>query len=310
MSGPITKKSFLTELKKNKILFLMLIPVVVYFIAFNYLPMGGVVLAFKQFNYMDGIFKSPWNGFKNFEFLFKSGTLLNITYNTIRYNLIFYTVGTIIEITTAILFSEMNSKFIKKFFQSIMFFPYFVSFVLVGAIIYNLLNYEFGLLNSVIKTFGGEPIDVYSKPKLWKFILTATSVWKWTGYSSIIYLAILTNIDPSLYEAASIDGANKIKTIRHITLPLLKPTVIILSLMFVSRILRGQFDLFYNVIGDNAQLFRETDIIDIFVFRSLTKQLNIGLGSAAGFYQSSFGLVIILLVNSLTRKLSPENALF
>lgn len=298
------------ELKKNKILFLMLIPAVVFFIAFCYLPMAGSVLAFKNFNYTGGIFGSPWCGFDNFKFLVKSGVLFNVTKNTLLYNTFFYVTGTAFEILLAILFSEIIGKRFKKISQSIVFLPYFVSFVLVGAFVYNMFNYEHGSLNTALTTMGAERVDVYSNTNVWKWILGGVNIWKNVGYGSVVYLAVIMSFDTSYYEAADLDGANAFQKVTKITLPMLKPTVIIMTLMFVSRIMKGQFDLFYNVIGNNAQLYNTTDVIDTYVFRALTTQFNVGLGSAASLYQSAFGLVLIFAVNGIIRKVDKDSALF
>lgn len=299
-----------TELRKNWVLFLMLVPAVAFFIAFCYLPMAGSVLAFKKFNYVDGMFGSPWCGFDNFKFLIKSGVLLNVTKNTLLYNTAFYIVGTTFEVMMAILFSEIAGKRFKKLAQSVIFLPYFVSFVLVGAFIYNIFNYEYGTMNTLFTALGMDRVDVYSDTGVWKYILMAVNVWKNTGYGSVVYLAVIMGFDTSYYEAADIDGANAFQKIWKITIPMLKPTIIIMTLLFVSRIMRGQFDLFYNVIGDNAQLFNSTDVIDTYVFRSLTKQFNVGLGSAASLYQSTFGLALILIVNKIIKRVDSDSALF
>lgn len=302
--------AFGRELVKNRILFLMLLPALAYFVAFCYLPMSGIVLAFKKFDYTGGIFGSPWVGFDNFKFLFQSGVIWNITKNTVYYNVLFYCVGLVFEVTSAIFFSEITGKHFKRVSQSVMFLPYFVSFVLVGVFIYNIFSYEFGALNSILVSLGRDRVDVYSDPGVWKYILAATNVWKWTGYSSVVYLAVIMGFDPALYEAAEIDGANIFRRVWSITLPQLRSTIIILALLFVSRLLKGQFELFYNLIGNNAQLYNATDIIDTYVFRSLVKSFDPGFGTAASLYQSSFGLALLLAINKIVKRLDPESALF
>lgn len=303
-------KEIRKELYKNWVLFVMLIPAVAFFIAFCYLPMAGSVLAFKKFNYVDGIFSSPWAGFENFKFLIKSGVLLNVTKNTLLYNSFFYITGTAFEIMMAILFSEVVGKRFKKIAQSVIFLPYFVSFVLVGAFIYNIFNYEYGTMNTLLNSMGLQPVDVYSNTGVWKFILAGVNIWKNTGYGSVVYLAVIMGFDSSYYEAADIDGASAFQKVWKITIPMMKPTIIIMTLLFVSRIMKGQFDLFYNVVGNNAQLYNSTDVIDTYVFRALTTQFNVGLGSAASLYQSVFGLVLILTVNGIIRKVDKESSLF
>lgn len=303
-------RGFFHEIYKNKVLYLMFLPVALYFIIFAYLPMGGIVLAFKEFNIRDGIFFSPWNEIENFKFFFASGKALQVTKNTICYNVIFLVCYTIFSITTAIMISEITSKWFKKVAQSFMFLPYFISWVVVAAFIYNLFNYDYGLVNTIIKSFGGQPIDIYANPGNWLLLLPVLYVWKWVGFGSVLYLAAIMGIDQECYEAATIDGASMFQKIRKITLPLLRPTIIVLVLMGVGKILRGEFDMFYNIIGNNGILMDATDIIDTLVFRSLMGTQDFGMASAAGFYQSVLCFVIILIVNGVVRKIDNENALF
>jgi len=272
--------------------------------------MGGIVLAFKEFNIRDGIFLSPWNGIENFKFFFESGKALQVTKNTIVYNLIFLTCYTVFSILTAIMISEITNKWFKKIAQSFMFLPYFISWVVVAAFIYNFFNYDYGLVNTVLKSLGSEPIDIYANSGNWSIILPILYVWKWVGFGSVLYLAAIMGIDQECYEAATIDGANMFQKIRKITLPLLKPTIIVLVLMGVGKILRGEFDMFYNIIGNNGILMDATDIIDTLVFRSLMGTQDFGMASAAGFYQSVLCFVVILIVNGVVRKIDNENALF
>ena len=303
-------RGILSELYKNKILYLMFLPVALYFLVFSYIPMGGIVLAFKEFNIRDGIFLSPWNGIENFKFFFESGKALQVTKNTIVYNLIFLTCYTVFSILTAIMISEITNKWFKKIAQSFMFLPYFISWVVVAAFIYNFFNYDYGLVNTVLKSLGSEPIDIYANSGNWSIILPILYVWKWVGFGSVLYLAAIMGIDQECYEAATIDGANMFQKIRKITLPLLKPTIIVLVLMGVGKILRGEFDMFYNIIGNNGILMDATDIIDTLVFRSLMGTQDFGMASAAGFYQSVLCFVVILIVNGVVRKIDNENALF
>lgn len=298
------------DIKANWILWLMLLPAIVYFVLFKYAPMVGFLYAFKNYKISLGLFGSPWIGVKNFEFLVKSGTLLTITKNTILYNLAFIVVGNTLQITLAIVLSRLAAKWFTKTAQSLMFLPYFVSYIIFAVLVYNIFNYETGSLNAILGSLDLEPVDVYTRPELWKYILVGSHTWKWLGYGTVIYLAAITSIDPALYEASSIDGANIIQEIRYITIPQLAPTLIILVLLAVGRIMRGQFELFYQVIGDNGQLYKATDIIDTFVFRSLVKTFDISMGTAAGLYQSIFGFGIILLVNYLVRRNHEEYALF
>ncbi|NOU68766.1 ABC transporter permease subunit [Paenibacillus sp. LMG 31461] len=303
-------RGLLYEMKKNKVLFLMLLPAVIWFIVFAYFPMTGLVLAFKNYNYTDGIFNSPWVGFDNFKFLFVSGAIYRITTNTIVYNFVFIGLGTVTQIAAAVFLSEMTGKYFKKLSQSLMFLPYFISYVLLGAFVYNIFNFEFGSLNTLLKTFNLAPMDAYGTPWIWKYIISCFYLWKWIGYGSIIYLAAIMSINSEYYEAGRMDGATVFQEIRYITLPLIMPTVVILFLFNIGSLLRGQFDLFYQLIGDNGNLFEATDIIDTYVFRALTRSFDIGMGSAVGFYQSVFGLLLVVTVNYIIKKINSDYALF
>lgn len=296
------------ELKKNKVLFLMVTPLVIYFFIFFYIPMPGVYMAFTNYNFRDGIFGSPFVGLDNFKFLYHN--LLSMTKTTILYNLVFIGLGNLLEIVIAIMFSEIAGKVYKKIAQSMLFLPYFISYVLIGAFVYNIFNYEYGVMNSILISFGAERYDVYMDVKAWKYIITLFYLWKNIGVGTVIYLAAITNINNELYEAAKIDGATLMQEIWYITLPHLKRTIITLLLLRLSHILRGQFDLFYQIVGDNGVLYSATDIIDTYVFRSVTKTFNIGFGTAAGLYQSLFGFILVVTINAVTRKIDPDYALF
>lgn len=288
----------------------MILPAVLYFVIFHYTTMIGFLFAFKRYRISLGLFKSPWVGFENFRFMILSGTLWIITRNTILYNIAFILIGNFLQITMAIILSELSSKLFKKIAQSLMFLPYFVSYVILSVLVYNIFNYETGAMNAFLGNLGLESIDVYSKIGLWKYILTTFHVWKWLGHGSVIYFAAIMSIDETLYEAAGIDGANIMQKITRITLPSLKPTIAILLLLAVGRIMRGQFELFYQIVGDNGQLYKSTDIIDTFVFRSLVKTFDISMGTAAGLYQSVMGLLIILVTNYTVKQLNEDYALF
>jgi putative aldouronate transport system permease protein len=298
------------ELSKNRTLYLMFLPVAAYFIVFAYVPMTGIIVAFKEFDYRGGIYGSPWIGFGNFSFFFLSGKAWLVTRNTLFYNTIFLLCYTFFSVLTAILISEMAGRWFKKTAQTLLFLPYFISWVTVSAFVYNLFNYEYGFVNTMVRHLGGHGFDIYSTPSNWFFILPAFYVWKWVGFGSVLYLAAITGIDPQCYEAATIDGANLFQRIRYITLPLLRPTIIILVLLSVGRIMRGEFDMFYQLIGNNGLLLDDTDIIDTLVFRSLVVSQDFGMSSAAGLYQSVLCFVIILVVNGYVKRRERDSALF
>ena len=304
------KRGFLYELRVNRILFLMLIPAAVYFILNNYLPIFGMYLAFTRFNFADGIFKSPFIGLENFRFLWESGKLVKLTINTIGYNLAFILIGNFTNVASAILLSRLGCKIFKKITQSVMFLPYFVSYVILNVIVYNLFNYDLGFFNGILHSLGQESYDFYNTPSIWPFILIILYIWKQIGYGTVIYLATITGISPELYEAAEIDGANVFQQIRYITIPLLTPTFITLLLFSHGGIMKGQFDLFYQVIGNNGVLYDATDILDTFVYRSLKQDFDVGMSTAAGVYQSIFGFIVIMVSNALIKRNHPEQSLF
>ena len=288
----------------------MLTPAVLYIVLFSYVPMVGALMAFKDYNYADGIFHSPWCGLQNFKFFFRSGQALKITLNTLGYNLLFIAVGTILQVTVAILLSELKGARFKKTAQSMMFLPYFISWVIVSVIAYNLLSYDSGMINSVLGRWGMEKISFYEDASFWPAILVFFSVWKGIGYGSVMYLAAIMGIDTSMYEAAEIDGANVFQRIVRITLPCLMPTLITLFLLALGGIFRGNFDMFYNLIGTNGILYNATDVIDTFTFRALISSNDFGMASASGLYQSVFCFLTVVTVNKLVKKYNDSYALF
>lgn len=306
----IRKDGFLGEARRNHQLFAMLLPALAIVLVFNYLPMTGLILAFKNFQYNLGIFRSPWAGLENFNYFFSSGTGLQITWNTIYFNVINLITSQVIAIVIAIIFNEMRGRYFKKIAQSVIFLPYFVSWIIVGAFVYNIFNYETGTLNNLVKSWGMKPIDMYGSPGLWVYVIVFFNSWKWVGYNSIIYAAAISGVDQECYEAASIDGANVFQKITSITIPAIMPTIVIILLLNVGRILRGDFQMYYQIIGNNGQLFNATDVIDTFVFRTLITTGDVGMTAAATFYQSVFCFATIWIVNALVKRRHPDYALF
>lgn len=305
-----TGHPFLHDLKANRVKWLMILPAAIVVILMCYIPMTGIVLAFKEFNYHDGIFGSPWVGFKNFEYFFQSGKAWTTTRNTVLYNIAFLCVNTLLQITCAILLSELAGKYFKRITQSVMFLPYFISWVVVGAFIYNMFNYEFGAVNSFLRTVGMEPLDVYSNKAAWPVILIVVSAFKNVGYGTVMYLASIVSIDGEMFEAADLDGATMWQKIRHITLPCIRPTVVILFLMAIGTIMKGDFQMFWQVTGNNPMVLEVTDVIDTYVTRSLLDLQEFGMTSAAGLYQSGLSFVLVLIANHAVKKVEPDYALF
>ena len=298
-------------MKKFLPLYLMMIPGIIYLLINNYIPMTGIVLAFKKYDMKKGMYGSPDIGLKNFEFLFRTKDAWTITRNTLGYNMVFILLGTLVAIIVAILLNEVRSEGAKKTYQTLILIPYLVSIVVVSYIVYGFLNTQSGFINnSIIKKMGLDMIAWYSQEKYWPSILVFTYLWKSFGYSCIIYYATLIGIDKGYYEAAVIDGATTWQQIRHITLPGLKNTMITLILMAIGRVFYSDFGLFYQVPMNSGALIDVTNTIDTYVYRGLTQQNNIGMAAAAGMYQSLVGFALVLSANYVVRKISKENALF
>ena len=304
------KPSVWRTIGQNRTLILMCLPAIIFFFVFSYMPMPGAYIAFTNFQYNKGIFGSDFVGLKNFQFLFISGQLGLLLKNTVLYNLAFIILGNVVQLAFAILLNEVQAKTYKKVSQSVMFLPYFISDVLVSLLVYNLLNYDYGFISHLVRALGGEMPKVYQNAAAWPFIIVLVNLWKSTGYGTVVYFAAITGMDSSMMEAAQIDGANAWQRIRYITLPTLKPTVIILFLFAIGGILKGNFGLFYNLVGNNSMLFKTTDIIETYVYRSMMNSFNFSQSSAVGLFQSVVGFFIVLGANAFVKHLDPDYALF
>ena len=292
-------------------LLLMTVPGMLYLFINNYIPICGLFIAFKDIDYSKGIFKSDWNGFENFKYLFRTEDAFIITRNTILYNLTFIILNVVICVAVAVMLSEVSKKFMMKFYQTALLLPHLISIIIIAYIAYAFLNSDTGFINhSIQEAMGRDPVNFYADPKYWPFILVIVQVWKTMGYTSIIYFSAILGIDRSLYEAAVVDGAGKMKQIFYITLPLLRPTIITMVLMNVGRIFYSDFGLFLQVPMNQGALFNVTNTIDTYVYRALLLNNDIGMASAAGLYQSIVGFLLVLGANLLVRKMDPENALF
>lgn len=288
----------------------MCLPAVIFFIAFSYAPLPGIYVAFVRYNYRDGIFGSQFVGLDNFEFLIRSGKLMELTKNTILYNLAFIFLGNAVAIFLAILLNEMQSKWFKKVSQTLMFLPYFISHVLVGLLVYNILNYDTGFVNVILTKLGLERWAPYSDPNVWPVLIVLVQLWQKTGYDSVVYFASICGIDAEIIEASRVDGANAFQKIRYIILPSLKGTVIILLLMAMGGIVRGNFGLFYNLVGNNPLLHPTTDIIDTYVYRATIVDFNFSTASVVGLYQSIIGFLMVITCNWVVKKIDPDYSLF
>ncbi len=301
------KRSFV----KSGPLFLIALPGIIYLLINNYVPMFGVFLAFKDFNYSKGVFGSDWNGLENFKFLFVSRDAFIMTRNTLLYNLAFIVLGTIFAITVAVLMSGLAEKSRVKFFQSALLLPNLLSWVVIGVIGYAFLNADTGFINNtVMRLLGVDEISWYSSGKYWPYILIIVNLWKTVGFSSIIYLASIAGIGKDIFESAELDGASRMRQIFHIIIPMLKPTVIILTLMSIGRIFYSDFGLFYQVPQNSGALYDYTQTIDTYVYRGLMVLNDVGMSAAAALYQSLVGLILVVSANALVRRVDSENALF
>lgn len=310
-NGAMTVKTKSGGIRKTLPLLLLAAPGLLYFLINNYLPMAGIFIAFKDVNYAKGIFGSDWVGFDNFKFLFQTSDAWIMTRNTLLYNLAFIVLGTMLSIAIAILMSELLKSVWSKLFQSGLVLPNLISMVVLSYIVFAFLNADSGFINnSILKPLGIPEINWYSEAKYWPYLLVFIQLWKTAGYGSIVYIAFISGIDKSIYEAAKIDGAGKLKQIRMITLPLLKPTIIILTLMSIGRIFNSDFGLFYQVPMNAGALYSTTQTIDTYVYRALMQVNDIGMSAAAGLYQSIVGFVLVMVANAIVKKVNPENALF
>jgi putative aldouronate transport system permease protein len=298
------------DLQTNLTLTLMALPGILMLLVFAYLPMVGLVIAFKDYRFADGILGSAWVGFDNFRFLFGSDNAWRITRNTLLMNSLFIATSTVVSLAIALLMNEVYTSRMSKYYQTMLFFPYFISWIIVSYFVFGFLNGDTGIANKALAALGLETIAFYREPRYWPYVLVLANLWQGVGFGSIVYLAGILGIDPGYYEAAKIDGANKWQQIRYITLPLILPLIIILVLLGVGRIFNADFGLFFFVPRDNPMLYSTTDVIDTFVYRSLVQLGDISMAAAAGFYQSVVGFTLVVLANWFVRRINRDYSLF
>lgn len=291
---------------------MMAAPMMVMVCIFSYVPMFGLIVSFKDYNYAKGIIQSPFSKpfWKNFEFLFKSPDTARIIRNTIGYNIVFIALTLVISVFIALMLNEIKSKAALKVYQTTMFFPYFLSWVVVSYVVYAFLNPRLGYVNSVMKMMNQEPLDWYNTPQAWIFIIIFLQIWKTVGMNVLMYYASLMSIDTSYYEAAAIEGASRWQVIRRITLPVLYPMMIMLTILSVGKIMNSDFGLFYQVPMDSKMLYATTDVLETYVYRALIESGNVGMSSAAGFLKSVVGLVLVLITNKVVKKINPDYAMY
>ncbi len=299
------------DLVKNRFLYVLALPGLVYFLLFCYWPMAGVVVAFKEYRMDLGIFGSPFNGLDNFRFLtVDTASVLKAIFNTLFLNALFIGIGTFLAVLTALLVNEIRFALFKKVSQSLIILPNFISWIIVAVFAYNFLNTDYGILNGWLKGLGIDPVGWYNRAELWPGILVVLYSWKTVGFNSIIYLAAIAGIDQEQYESAALDGASKLRQMWHITVPGISKTIIILLLLAVGRIFYGDFGMIYGLVGDNSLLFSTTDVIDTYVYRALRTLNDVGMSSATGLLQSVVGFVLVFAVNAAVRRRDKDSALF
>lgn len=301
---------FVYEIRKNRYLYLLALPGLLFLLLFAYMPMLGHLLAFQRYRLADGLFGSEWIGFQNFEFFFQGNDWLRVTWNTVFLNGLFLVFGLGTAVVLAILLNEVTGKWFKKTAQSFVFLPYFISWLVVSMMVQTMFSSTEGMMNQALTALGFEGVDWYLTPGVWPYILTFVYVWKVAGYNSIIFLASITSISSEYYECAKMEGASRFQQIMYITLPLLRPIIIIMTLLGIGRIFYGDFGMIYAIIGDVGVLFPTTDVIDTYAYRALRQMGNFSMSSAIILYQSFMGLIAVVFFNWLTRKVDPDSRLF
>ncbi|WP_248924231.1 ABC transporter permease [Paenibacillus hamazuiensis] len=310
MNG-LTVKNWLKEASKYRALYLMTLPGFLYLLMNNYIPMFGVVIVFKDIDFIKGIWGSDWVGFKNFEYLFKTTDAFIITRNTLLYGIIFIVINLIFAVGLAILLNEVKNIIVSRFYQSIVLLPHLISMVIIGYLVYACLSIENGFMNkTILPLLGLDSISWYNESKYWPFILTFVNTWAKAGYLCVIYLAAIVGIDHEYYEAATIDGASKWQQIRSITIPLIVPVITVMTLLQIGRVFYSDFGLFYQVPLNSGAIQSTTNVIDTYVYRALITLGDIGMSSAAGLYQSLVGFVLVFFSNYIVKKFNKDNALF
>jgi putative aldouronate transport system permease protein len=303
------KKSFLQEffsyIRENWLLFALAAPGVILIFLFSYIPLFGNIIAFQDYSPRT-MFASPWVGFRNFRLLVESPLVLRLVVNTITLNMYFIVATTFFAVTSALLLNEVRLVGFKRLAQSLMFLPFFMGWTVVSMVLFGLIDYQVGTINAFLEAIGRERIIITDKPELWPWILTVIRIWKGTGAGCIIYLAALTSVDTQLYEAAAIDGANRWQRMRFISLPALIPVIILLVLLDIGRIFFGDFGMIYAVIGDKAQLYPTTDVIDTYLLRALRTNSNYGFSAAIGLMQSVLGFIFIFGSNWIVKTYSER----
>ncbi len=303
-------KGFFQDIRKHWMLWLMAAPAVIALFIFSYLPMTGLVMAFQRLDLRKGIFTSPFVGFKNFEFLFSTTDAWIITRNTILYNVAFIVLNLVLSVALAIIMSELTNKIYSKVLQTVFIMPNFLSMVVIATIVYAFLSPTNGFINSLLLEYGYSPVNWYNEKGVWPFLLVLVYLWKNVGYSSVVYMAVISGISAEYYEAAALDGASKLQQAKYITIPHLRSIVVIKLIMAIGKIFRADFGLFYTVPRDSGMLYSVTNVLDTYIYRGLTQLNNYGMSTAAGLYQSVVGFILVLVANKIVTMIDPDSAMF
>lgn len=309
------KVSFLSDIKRNRFSYLIALPAIIYMFVFSYMAYPYLLLAFQRYDYRnntiwDIIFHGNWVGFDNFKFFFSSQNAFRVTFNTLFLNILFILTGTVMSVLLALLLNELRCKWFMKSTQSIMLFPNYISWIMVSYILLSLFSTQYGIVNQVLTALGKDPVNWYAEPKVWPAILVIMRIWKGAGMNAIIYLAAITGLDSSLNEAAAIDGANRFQIMTKVTLPLITPTIVVMTLLSLGKIMYGDFGMIYALVGDNGLLYSTTDIIDTYVFRALRQVGDVSQSTAIGLFQAVIGFIMVYGSNWLARKFYPDGALY
>jgi putative aldouronate transport system permease protein len=301
---------FLSDVRHNRFIYLLMLPGMAFLFVFSFLPLAGWLLAFKDYKLANGVLGSPFVGLKHFRFFFATKDWLPVTVNTVRLNAFFIFFGMGAAILLALILNEINSQAVKRLVQSGVFLPYFISWVVVQQMVYAFLGSEQGLLTRLLQQVFGLRVNFYASPHLWRCILTVIHVLKMSGYYAVIFIGAITAIDPEYYESAVIDGASRLQLAAHITLPLIRKAIMVMLLLAIGRIFYGDVGMIYGLVGDNSLLYSTTDVIDTYAYRALRRMNNFSMASAVTIYQSLMGIVTVLFFNGIVRKFDDSAKLF
>jgi putative aldouronate transport system permease protein len=304
------RHGFFGEISKNRWMYLLLLPAILFSFVFSYVPMVGISIAFQDFNPIKGIWGSKFVGLSNFKYFFRGSRWLQITFNTLFLNILFIVTGTVAVVALAIMITELGKKLFVRASQSVMILPNFIGWAVVAMFAQAFIGSDNGYINRLIEFFGGAPISFYTEAGVWPLIFVIIRIWKGAGFGAIVYIATITGFDAEIYEAARIDGVSRMQSIFLITIPMLRDTIILMTILGVGKIFYGDMGMIYTLVGDNQMLFSTTDVIDTYVFRSIRTSGSMGMSAAVGLYQSLIGFFLVVVTNKLANRYSPDAAIY